>query len=113
MTTVIISKRNDRIFRLTAKGHTGYAKSGKDIVCASISTLIQTAGLGIKEYVTSEVLLNMNAKLPEYIIQLPENLSETQYLQAELILNTCILGIKDLQSGYKNFIKVEVKNDVY
>jgi uncharacterized protein YsxB (DUF464 family) len=113
MTTVIISKKNGRLFSLSVTGHTGFDEAGKDILCASISTLVQTAGQGIKKFVTKDVILDMNVKQPRFFIRLPDNLSEQQYLQAELILNTCILGINDLRSGYQNYIKVEVKNNVY
>lgn len=34
--------------KIHAVGHAGYAEHGKDIVCAAISTIMQTALLGIQ-----------------------------------------------------------------
>lgn len=48
--------------KIHAVGHAGYAEHGKDIVCAAISTIMQTALLGIQavaqqypEYVSLEI----------------------------------------------------------
>lgn len=113
MTTIKIFKTNGKLYGLSACGHTGFEEYGNDILCASISSIIQTAGLGIRELVTKDVNLICKEEPPKFEIILPKNLSESKYLQAELILNTCILGLLDLQSGYPKNIKVEVKNDVY
>ncbi len=40
MTRINIIKFNDG-YRIEVLGHSGYAEKGKDIVCASISTLVQ------------------------------------------------------------------------
>jgi uncharacterized protein YsxB (DUF464 family) len=39
--------------KIHAAGHAGYAEHGKDIVCAAISTIMQTALLGIPLMVCS------------------------------------------------------------
>ena len=47
MTDVIITRKNNHIVAVSASGHTGYGESGEDIVCAGISTLIQSSLLGL------------------------------------------------------------------
>ena len=42
MIKVRISKKDNIIDRIECKGHAGYAQDGKDIVCASFSTMIIT-----------------------------------------------------------------------
>lgn len=113
MTTIKICKKNGRYTSVIATGHTGFGDFGSDILCASISAIIQTAGLGLKKLVTDRVELVVDEKQPMYKIILPDDLSEQLYPQAELILKTCILGLRDLQSGYSKYLKVEVKNYVY
>lgn len=113
MTTIKIFMQNDKIQSVSAVGHSGYGNYGSDILCASISAIVQTAGLGIKTLVSQDVILFTDENKPEFKITLPDNLSNFQYSQAKLILDTCILGLKDLQSGYPKNIKLEVKNDVY
>ena len=113
MTTIRISKENGKINSVYAYGHTDYDERYRDILCASISILIQTSGKAIERFVTDKVELVIDEKQPMYKIILPRDLSEQLYSQAELILKTCILGLKDLASGYPKYIKVEVKNYVY
>lgn len=40
--TEITYYTDGREFSIESRGHSGYAESGKDIVCAGISTLLQT-----------------------------------------------------------------------
>ena len=47
MTKVVILKRNNKIFEVECDGHTNYGEKGEDIVCASLSSIVQTAVLGL------------------------------------------------------------------
>lgn len=113
MTTIKIFKKNNKLTGIKVSGHTGFGEYGQDILCASISSIVQTAGLGLRNLVSQKISMKINPNIPSFEIKLPSDLLMQQYLQAELILNTCILGLEDLQSGYPKNIKLEVKNDVY
>ena len=41
---------HDRLSRLLAEGHAGWAESGEDIVCAGASAVLQSAWLGLAEH---------------------------------------------------------------
>ena len=41
--------RQGSIIGFAAQGHSGYAESGSDIVCAAVSALTQTCELGLEE----------------------------------------------------------------
>ena len=43
----------------------------------------------------------------------PENLSYEEEIKVEAILNTMKEGLIDIQSGYKKFVKLEEKYNVY
>lgn len=47
MTTIRVTKTDDFIESISIKGHTGYNVSGKDIVCAAISSSAITTVNGI------------------------------------------------------------------
>ena len=49
MTKIKFFKTNNNYFKIEATGHTGYAKSGEDILCASISSILQAGALGINK----------------------------------------------------------------
>lgn len=61
---------------IKAEGHANYAEHGKDIVCASVSTVLQTAVLGLQM---------IAEQYPEHVqIQIREgsNTDENQSLEA-------------------------------
>ena len=55
MTTVRFLRRGDKLSGVTCKGHTGYAEEGEDIVCAAVSSVVQTAVLGLMQLVGIDV----------------------------------------------------------
>jgi uncharacterized protein YsxB (DUF464 family) len=44
---------------ITVTGHAGYAPSGQDIVCAGVSTLIQTLIQSVEELTTDKIQYDM------------------------------------------------------
>ncbi len=109
MTNIKFYKTNNNYFKIEATGHTGYAESGKDILCASISSILQSGALGLKK------VLKLNPKIVNTVdgyilIELPikQNLQS-----AQVLFLTMLESIKDLQSGYSDYIKLEVIDNVY
>ncbi len=50
MVTIRIRKDSRRrLSSFLATGHAGWAQSGSDVVCAAVSTILQTAWLGLSE----------------------------------------------------------------
>jgi len=86
-------------------GHSGYAEAGKDIVCAAVSAIVQTAILGLMDVVGVEVIYDQ--KPGEARCRLPEGLSEILREKANIVLETMLYGLKSIQEGYGPYIKVE------
>jgi uncharacterized protein YsxB (DUF464 family) len=110
MTKVTVRKRNNKIFEVECDGHTNYGENGEDIVCASLSSVVQTAVLGLLMIVMVEVEMQRDDELGYLKFTLPENLDETQEIQACAILDTMLCGISDLYEGFSDYIELEVKN---
>ena len=47
MTQVEVVRKDGHIVSLKTSGHTGYGVEGEDIVCAALSSVIQTAIMGL------------------------------------------------------------------
>lgn len=110
MTTIKIKKRNNDIISVECSNHTGFAEYGKDIVCAGVSSITQTAVLGIKELTNCKhnyVVDEKSGFLKLEIIDIDKNSAD--YKNAQVILNTMLLGIKNLQEQYPKYIKLEDK----
>ena len=110
MTKVVISKKNNKIFDVECDGHTNYGEKGEDIVCASLSSIVQTAVLGLLMVALLELDMKRDDEAGYLKFTLPENLSETQIIQTSAILDTLFCGISDLNEGFSDYIELEVKN---
>jgi hypothetical protein len=105
MTKVKIIKKNNSITVVEALGHTGYAESGEDIVCAALSSIIQTAALGLLGVLGIKAQVKKDDKSGYFKISLTQELSNEDRKDADIILNTMLMGITDLNEGYSNFIE--------
>ncbi len=109
MTKVSIGKQSGRIVSVDCDGHTGYGVEGEDIVCAALSSIVQTAVLGLMGVAGINLKLTRDDKCGRLSFKLPDNLSESMRHDADTILETMLMGIADLYEGYSDFIELEVK----
>lgn len=107
MTKVCIVKRNGKIVSVDCDGHTGYGVEGEDIVCAALSSIVQTAVLGLMGIAGINVKMKRDDGSLKF--SLPEEISVAERHDADVILETMLMGIADLYEGYSDFIELEVK----
>ena len=113
MTKIKLFKSDNMFTGFEVSGHSGYADYGKDIVCASISSIVQSCALGIIK------VLSINAKLDKddnrgfLKLESPKNLSKELMDKTQLLIKTMQLSIEDLLTGYSKYIKMEVIENVY
>ncbi|MEW6244427.1 MAG: ribosomal-processing cysteine protease Prp [Bacillota bacterium] len=83
-------------------GHAGLAESGNDVVCAAVSALTQTAVLGLKEVarVNPKVDIAPGSLCCERFRTTPS---------ARIILETMVVGLKNIEQGYSSYLLVEDK----
>ncbi|GAE87074.1 ribosomal-processing cysteine protease Prp [Acetivibrio straminisolvens] len=99
----VIRDSNRFIRELRVTGHAGYERRGKDIVCAAVSVLAYTAAgaleelAGIKGYTERDGY--MRCAVPKDI---PEEKKET----VRTILETVVLGLKQVELGYGKYVSV-------
>ena len=108
MTHVVVTRRNNRIVSVECTGHTGYGEQGEDIVCAALSSIVQTAALGLLQVVG--VKFDYRTDERGYLkMALPDDLDEKVRHDCDTVLETMLLGVADLNQGYSDFIELEVK----
>lgn len=108
MTTVTVKKIDGRIAEIICDGHTGYGVEGEDIVCAAVSSIVQTAVLGIFSVAGVNALYEVDEQRGYLKMTLPEKMTEMQIHDSEVILKTLMCGIADLHEGYSDFVELEV-----
>lgn len=109
MTKVRINKKNNEIYMVECDGHTNYGVYGEDIVCASLSSIVQTAVLGLVAVAKIDVSLERDEKKGYLKLLIPENLNTQAREKANVILDTMLCGISDLHEGFSDFIDLEVR----
>ncbi len=109
MTNVSITKKNGEIVKVVCDGHTNYGVSGEDIVCSALSSIVQTAVLGVLMVAGVNLDLERNEDRGYLSFEVPSNISQTQRHDVSVILNTMLCGISDLREGYSDFVELEVK----
>ena len=108
MTNIKVLKKDNQYTRITCDGHTGYGAEGEDIVCAALSSIVQTAALGILGVVGVNVNINRDDKNGYFDMIIPEELDDAQKHDVQVILGTMMCGISELHEEYSDFIDLEV-----
>ncbi|MGI6538896.1 MAG: ribosomal-processing cysteine protease Prp [Caldicoprobacterales bacterium] len=85
-------------------GHAGYDEPGKDIVCAAVSAVVQTAVIGLTDVAGIRIKPVQRKGLAE--CRLPENLEEEQRKSADIILKTMMAGLQSIKLGYPSRISI-------
>ena len=109
MIKITITRENDdRIKSITSVGHSGYAEEGSDIVCASVSVLLQNAQKTFEEILKIKTFYTIDVNKPSLSITLPQ-LSGEQLKMADLIMNSTVNGLYDLSDTFPKHINIKEK----
>lgn len=107
MVKVTIIRQNTRILSVELKGHAGYAKQGKDIVCSAISAIASTALLGLIRVSARSVEYTRNDDNGYLSFSVPTAKSSDEEIKQDAITETMLLGLRDLETGYQSFINLK------
>lgn len=94
---IVITKHENG---LSVVGHAHYAEIGKDIVCAAVSTLVQTL-LWSLDGLTEDVY-NSTSKPGEVVIRYG-NLSKG----AQLLVDSFFVGVQMIADNYPEYVRVD------
>ena len=101
MIKVTLFKTNGIVTRVRCSGHSGLAEYGNDVLCAAVSSIVQTAYLALADiygdvrYETGEGLFDFDV---------PRN---GDAHDADVIIRAMRVGLNDLSSGYPQNLKLE------
>ncbi len=109
MTIVKITKENGHISQVECDGHTNYGEKGEDIVCSALSSVVQTAVLGLMSVAKVDINLKRDVNRGYLQFKVPNGLNKTEQIKCDAILDTMLCGISDLYEGFSDFIELEVK----
>jgi len=110
MITARYSKAQGHIVSAQIKGHACSGSGEYDMVCAAVSAITQTALLGLKNVARVEVKTQIK---DGYLALRLEHIDKVKLIETDAILYTMLEGLKDLASGYPNYIRLEEEENVY
>ena len=90
-------------------GHAGFARFGKDIVCAAVSVLVINTMNSIEAFTEDEFTGEVNEKKGHVVFELADSCSE----EAKLLMRSLELGIRDIYEEHSRYISLidwEVKS---
>lgn len=106
MIKITIVKKGDNVTAISCEGHSGYADSGSDIVCAMVSVLTQNAQKTFEEILHVNTKFTLDENIPSISICLP-NLKGEQQKEAYLIMNSTANGLIDIASSFPKYINIK------
>lgn len=106
----IIKSQNGKLVELKVEGHAGYGSFGEDIVCSAVSVLTQTAVLGL----LNVACIDLKYKISDGLLyfKIPKALEGQKKIQTDAIVQTMVLGLKNISDSYLENIRIVEKEEV-
>ena len=92
----------------SAKGHSGYAQAGSDIVCAAVSVLGATCINSLETVCGIEPIITENAD-GTLAFHLPEQLSPMQQHDAQVLMAAMEQGLRDVAEQFPQYLRLSYK----
>ena len=94
----------DRITGFSVSGHSGYAESGEDIVCAAISAIVTMAEATINDVCGAKAKVRVKEADARITLTLPTSCDEEETVQA--VLSGMLLTLINLKEDHPDYIEV-------
>ena len=104
MITFTVWKSGHQYKGFECAGHAGYAEEGSDIICAAVSVLVVNAVNSIETFTDDKFAAREDHGIVELILE--GSVSD----KTTLLLDSMILGLRDIQTQYGNeFIRLKIE----
>ena len=104
MTRCEFFTEDERITGFSVSGHSGYAESGADIVCAAISAVVTMAEATINEVCGAKAKVRVKEEGARITLTLPTSCDEEESVQA--VLAGMMLTLISMRDDYPDYIEV-------
>ena len=104
MTRCEFFTENERITGFSISGHSGYAESGADIICAAISAVVTMAEATINDVCGAKAKVRVKEEDARVTLTLPASCDEEESVQA--VLAGMMLTLCSMRDDYPDYIEV-------
>ena len=103
MITARIYRKNQKICGFEISGHAGYAAAGEDIVCSAVTVLCLNTVNAVEKFTDIPFKAEADEKSGGYLKVLFPLVGMESH-DAQLLLETLVMGLSDIASEYKNYL---------
>ena len=101
MTTVVFRMEGDRITGFEARGHSGYAEAGADIVCAAVTSAVRLTECAVNDVLGLEAAVKVKEKEASVSLKLPAKLGQTNESTCQTLLAALMVHLVQPRSTLK------------
>ena len=111
MIEINVLRKEGELTGYEVKGHAEYAEEGEDIVCSAISVLAQTGIFSLNSLVS----IVGSEKIDKGFLRcsVPEDITDERKKEAQLIMNTVLVGMFQTARSYPDRIKIFDEGGIY
>lgn len=106
MTTVTFRMEDDRITGFDAKGHSGYAEAGADIVCAGVTSAIRLVEATVNDVLGLAASVKVREDDASISLRLPGGLAPTAESTCQALLTGLMVYFAELHDEYPDNVEV-------
>lgn len=109
MTTVTFESEGSRLLGFTVQGHSGFASSGEDLLCAAVTSAVRLTECAVNDVLGLEASVKVREADASVSLKLPGGLSESNEQVCQTLLAALMLYFVQLSEEYPdNIIVMEV-----
>ncbi|CAM3798347.1 ribosomal-processing cysteine protease Prp [Alicyclobacillus pomorum] len=105
MIFVSVFESSDRIHKVHASGHAGYAEHGMDIVCSAVSVLLYNAVNSCEALLGAE--LSASDETDPFVVEVPQQWVSHDGVQ--LLLRSMEFGLRQIAEQYPEYLVVQTR----
>ena len=106
MTTVVFRMEEDRITGFEAKGHSGYAAAGEDIVCAAVTSAVRLVETTVNDVLGLAASVKIREQDASISLRLPGGLDEVTESTCQSLMTGLMVYFAQLHDEYPDNIEV-------
>ena len=106
MTTVTVHTEGSAITGFDAKGHSGFAQEGEDIVCAAITSAVRLVECTVNDVMGLCAAVKVREKDAFISLRLPGGLSAQADSTCQALLTGLMVYLTELHDEYPDYIEV-------
>ena len=110
MTSIIFIRHGGRPAGFSVSGHSGYAESGQDIVCAAVSSAVSLTECQLNDVLGQNVPATVDARRARIRMEIPPQADPATYATCAGALEAFFLSMRRLSGEYPDYIRISEEN---